>query len=37
MRRSNAEHKLTELREMYELYVAALSKFLAMPSPPWIL
>jgi hypothetical protein len=34
---TNAERKLTELREMYEPYVAALSEFLVMPLPPWIL
>jgi hypothetical protein len=33
----DAERKLTELREMYEPYVAALSDFLVMPLPPWIL
>jgi len=32
-----AEHKLTEMREMYEPYVAALSEYLVMPLPPWIL
>jgi hypothetical protein len=32
-----AERKLSEMREMYEPYVAALSEFLAMPLPPWIL
>ncbi len=32
-----AEDKLTELRQMYEPYVAALSDFLVMPLPPWIL
>jgi hypothetical protein len=31
-----AEEKLTELRLMYEPYVSALSKFLLMPLPPWI-
>jgi len=25
------------MREMYEPYVAALSEFLVMPLPPWIL
>jgi hypothetical protein len=35
--RANMEHKLSELREMYEPYVAALSEFLVMPLPPWIL
>ena len=34
---SGAEHRLMELREMYEPYVAALSEFLVMPLPPWIL
>ena len=34
---TDAEHRLTELREMYEPYVAALSEFLVMPLPPWIL
>jgi Ion channel len=29
--------KLNELREMYEPYVHALSEFLYMPLPPWIL
>jgi hypothetical protein len=29
--------RLTEMREMYEPYVAALSEFLVMPLPPWIL
>src|SRR5690242_14998415 len=32
-----AERKLAEMREMYEPYVAALSEYLAMPLPPWIL
>jgi hypothetical protein len=32
-----AGKKLTELREMYEPYVQALSQFLYMPLPPWIL
>jgi hypothetical protein len=34
---TEAERKLTEMREMYEPYVAALSEFLVMPLPPWIL
>ena len=34
---TDAEHKLTELRKMYEPYVAALAEFLVMPLPPWIL
>ena len=34
---ADAEHRLAELREMYEPYVAALSEFLVMPLPPWIL
>jgi hypothetical protein len=34
---TDAENRLTELREMYEPYVAALSEFLVMPLPPWIL
>ncbi|HXQ72207.1 MAG TPA: hypothetical protein VN844_17055 [Pyrinomonadaceae bacterium] len=34
---TDAEHRLAELREMYEPYVAALSEFLVMPLPPWIL
>jgi len=34
---TNAEQKLTEIREMYEPYVAALSEYLVMPLPPWIL
>ena len=33
----DVEHKLAELREMYEPYVAALSEYLVMPLPPWIL
>ncbi len=32
-----ARTKLKELREMYEPYVQALSRFLYMPLPPWIL
>jgi Ion channel len=34
---TDAERKLTELHEMYEPYVAALSEYLAMDLPPWIL
>ena len=34
---ADAEQRLTELRKMYEPYVAALSEFLVMPLPPWIL
>jgi hypothetical protein len=34
---NDAEHRLAELRQMYEPYVAALSEFLVMPLPPWIL
>ncbi|HET6975296.1 MAG TPA: potassium channel family protein [Pyrinomonadaceae bacterium] len=34
---TEAEKKLTEMREMYEPYVAALSELLVMPLPPWIL
>jgi hypothetical protein len=34
---TDAEHKLTEMREMYEPYVAALSEYLVMTLPPWIL
>jgi hypothetical protein len=34
---AEVERKLSEMREMYEPYVAALSEFLAMPLPPWIL
>src|SRR6476659_10911383 len=33
---ADAEHRLTEMREMYEPYVAALSEYLVMPLPPWI-
>lgn len=33
----DAELKLAQMREMYEPYVAALSEYLAMPLPPWIL
>jgi hypothetical protein len=32
-----AEQRLTELRQMYEPYVCALSEMLLMPLPPWIL
>lgn len=34
---ADAEQKLAEMREMYEPYVAALSEYLVMPLPPWIL
>lgn len=34
---TEAEHKLAEMREMYEPYVAALSEYLVMDLPPWIL
>lgn len=34
---TDAERRLGDLREMYEPYVAALSEFLVMPLPPWIL
>jgi hypothetical protein len=34
---SVADHRLHELRMMYEPYVAALSRFLLMNLPPWIL
>ena len=34
---TDAEQKLTEMRKMYEPYVAALSEYLVMPLPPWIL
>ena len=34
---AEAEHKLSAMREMYEPYIAALSEFLVMPMPPWIL
>ncbi len=34
---ADAEHRLSEMREMYEPYVAALSEFLVMPLPPWVL
>src|SRR6476620_7524392 len=33
---ADAEDRLTEMREMYEPYVAALSEYLVMPLPPWI-
>lgn len=32
-----AEQKLAELRRMYEPYVNALSEYLLMPLPPWLL
>jgi voltage-gated potassium channel Kch len=32
-----ADNKLAELRRMYEPYVNALSEYLMMPLPPWIL
>jgi hypothetical protein len=34
---ADAERKLSEMRQMYEPYVAALSEYLVMPLPPWIL
>ncbi|HJT26985.1 MAG TPA: hypothetical protein VJ784_06185 [Pyrinomonadaceae bacterium] len=34
---TDAERRLIEMREMYEPYIAALSEFLLMPLPPWIL
>ena len=34
---TDAEDKLSDMRQMYEPYVAALSEFLVMPLPPWIL
>jgi hypothetical protein len=34
---SDEEQKLNELRAMYEPYVSALSEWLLMPLPPWIL
>jgi hypothetical protein len=34
---TDAEGKLIEMREMYEPYVAALSEYLVMTLPPWIL
>lgn len=34
---TDVENKLTEMREMYEPYVAALSEYLVMPLSPWIL
>jgi hypothetical protein len=34
---SEAETHLLKLRTMYEPYVVALSEFLMMPLPPWIL
>jgi hypothetical protein len=33
---SAADHKLIELRQMYEPYVNSLSSYLAMSIPPWI-
>jgi hypothetical protein len=33
----NTENRLAELRDMYEPYVFALSDWLLMPVPPWIL
>jgi hypothetical protein len=30
------EHRLAELRRMYEPYVEALARFLALPLPPWV-
>ena len=33
---TDMERKLAEMREMYEPYVAALSEYLAMNLPPWI-
>jgi len=32
---AGADEKLAELRRMYEPYVAALSRYLIMPLPPW--
>src|SRR5262249_58613001 len=32
---AGADEKLAELRRMYEPYVAALSRLLIMPLPPW--
>ena len=34
---TEAEHRLKEMREMYEPYIAALSEYLVTPLPPWIL
>jgi len=34
---TDAEDKLSAIREMYEPYVAALSEYLLIPLPPWIL
>jgi Ion channel len=34
---TEAEPRLAEMRDMYEPYVTALSEFLVMPLPPWIL
>jgi hypothetical protein len=36
LRGSAADQKLTELRQMYEPYVNAMSSFLAITIPPWI-
>ncbi|MGH9716817.1 MAG: potassium channel family protein [Candidatus Acidiferrales bacterium] len=36
-KRQAAERKLSELRQMYEPYVQALSRYLYMEVPPWIL
>lgn len=33
---TEAERRLTEMREMYEPYVAALSEYLEMTLPPWV-
>jgi len=34
--RPDFEQRLTELRRMYEPYVAALAHYLAVPLPPWV-
>ncbi len=34
--RPDFEERLTELRRMYEPYVAALAHYLAVPLPPWV-
>ncbi|PYP00009.1 MAG: two pore domain potassium channel family protein [Gemmatimonadetes bacterium] len=34
--RPDFEQRLTELRRMYEPYVAALADYLAVPLPPWV-
>src|SRR5216110_1281844 len=34
--RPDFEERLTELRSMYEPYVAALARYLAVPLPPWV-